>query len=155
MSNEDLVEKNRDYLIKQGEMLQTIIGRMASNSLTIKQLGLAIWTTLMGFGFTNKSPYFFVLALISFLLLGFLDVYYLYLEKRFRHNFSQLTEVICGLSAEGQEQLQRLKGNFLTLEKLKVSQASQQYLNAIMSWANIPYLVILVGTLIIFKIGKY
>lgn len=116
MNNEDLLQKNRDYLIKQSEMLQTIIGRMASNSLTIKQLGLTIWTTLMGFGFANKNKSLFILALLSFLLLGFLDAYYLYLEKRFRRNFNLLAELICGLNPDSEETIKSIKGNFLTLE---------------------------------------
>lgn len=151
MSNNDLIQNNRDYLIKQSEMLQTIIGRMASNSLTIKQLGLTIWTTLMGLGFANKTSSLFFLALISFLLLGFLDAYYLYLEKRFRRNFSLLAELLCGFNPDGQEQVKRVKGNFVTLERLKIGQVLQQYFDALLSWANIPYVVVLIVTLVILK----
>lgn len=153
MNNKDLVQKNRDYLIKQSEMLQTIIGRMAGNSLTIKQLGLTIWTSLMGFGFANKNKSFFLLALLSFALLGFLDTYYLYLEKRFRHNFNMLTELICGLNGNEEETLKRLKGNFVKLKKLKSVQVIKQYFNAFRSWANIPYIIVSLGTLIILIIS--
>lgn len=145
----DFVNKNREYLIKQSEMLQTIISRMASNSLTIKQLGITIWTTLMGFGFTNKTPFLFVLAIISLTLLGFLDAYYLYLEQCFRRNFSRLTEVLCSFSPESLEQVERLKGNFITLKQLDRSRALELYKDAIKSWANVPYLIILVITLVI------
>ncbi|BAY44373.1 hypothetical protein SAMD00079811_19710 [Scytonema sp. HK-05] len=64
--NQNSIKENRDYLIKQSEMLQAIINRMASNSLAVKQLALSIWTALMGFGFTNKNPPLFLLAIISF-----------------------------------------------------------------------------------------
>lgn len=148
----DFVNKNREYLIKQSEMLQTIIGRMASNSLTIKQLGITIWTTLMGFGFTNKKPFLFVLAIISLTLLGFLDAYYLYLEQRFRRSFNRLTEILCGFSPELLEQVKRFKGNFITLEKLDTSRVLELYKDAIKSWANVPYLLILAITLVILLI---
>jgi hypothetical protein len=82
-NNNDFVKENREYLIKQSEMLQSIINRMASNSLTIKQLGITIWTTLMGFGFANKTRSLFSLAIISLILLSFLDAYYLYLSSGF------------------------------------------------------------------------
>ena len=141
------INNNREYLIKQSEMLQNIISRMASNSLTIKQLGIAIWTTLMGFGFTNKNPFLFILSIISLTLLGFLDAYYLYLEQRFRRNFNQLTEVLCGFSPKPPKQAEGLRGNFITLENLDRSCTLELYKNAIKSWANTPYLVILIITL--------
>ena len=153
MNNENLVHKNRDYLIKQSEMLQTIIGRMASNSLTIKQLGLTIWTTLMGFGFANKNKSLFLLALLSFAILGFFDAYYLYLEKRFRRNFNRLTELICGLNEDEEELLKHLQGNFLVLEKIKFAQVFNQYLSALLSWANLPYIVVFSATLVILIIN--
>jgi hypothetical protein len=149
MDNRRVVVENRDFLIKQSEMLQSIISRMATNSLTIKQLGLTLWTTLVGFGFTNKAKPLFVLALISFTLLGFLDGYYLYLEKRFRYNFNQLTEILCGFNSETLEKFQNLKGNFIALEQLDRKQILKSYLNTLVSWANFLYLVILVITLII------
>ncbi|BAZ02087.1 hypothetical protein NIES37_60950 [Tolypothrix tenuis PCC 7101] len=153
MNNENLVHKNRDYLIKQSEMLQTIIGRMASNSLTIKQLGLTIWTTLMGFGFANKNKSLFLLALLSFAILGFFDAYYLYLEKRFRRNFNRLTELICGLNEDKEELIKHVQGNFLVLEKIKLAQVFNQYLSALLSWANLPYIVVFSATLVILIIN--
>lgn len=149
MDNRKLIAENRDFLIKQSEMLQAIISRMASNSLTIKQLGLTLWTTLAGFGFANKAKSLFVLAFISFVLLGFLDGYYLYLEKRFRSNFNQLTEIICGFNNECLDKFQNCRGNFIVLERLSLKQAVQFYLITLASWANLPYLIILSTTLII------
>ncbi|AFZ14251.1 hypothetical protein Cri9333_3423 [Crinalium epipsammum PCC 9333] len=151
MDNRKLIAENRDFLIKQSEMLQAIISRMASNSLTIKQLGLTLWTTLLGFGFTNKTKSLFVLAFISYTLLGFFDGYYLYLEKRFRYNFNQLTEILCGFNNESLDKFQIFKGNFIALERLSRKEAVQFYLNTLASWANLPYLIILAITLIILR----
>ena len=152
-NNYDFVKENREYLIKQSEMLQSVINRMASNSLTIKQLGITIWTTLMGFGFANKTRSLFGLAIISLALLSFLDAYYLYLEQRFRRNFNRLAEVLCGLNTEASELVKRLKGNFIALERLDTTQTLRLYLNAVISWANFPYIVVLVITLVIFFTG--
>lgn len=88
------VKENREYLIKQSEMLQNIIARMANNSLTVKQVGLAVWAAIVGFGFTNKNPILFVLAFSAFVLFGLLDIYYLFLEKAFRKNFNRLSRII-------------------------------------------------------------
>jgi hypothetical protein len=149
LAENQLLKHNRDYLIKQSEMLQTIINRMAGNSLAVKQLGLTIWTALIGFGFTNKIPTLFVLAIISILLLGFLDMYYLYLERRFRINFNRLTELLCGFDDKALDNMQRLKGNFIKLEPLKDGKEFQMYISTFKSWANLPYFVIIVVSLVI------
>jgi len=149
--NQNLIKENRDYLIKQSEMLQAIIARMAGNSLTIKQLGFTTWTALVGFGFTNKTPSLFVLALISLIFMGFLDMYYLLLERRVRASFNRLTELLCGFNEQASEQMQEVKGNFVKPEPLSTNKAFQMYLNTLKSWANLPYLVIIAITLIILR----
>jgi hypothetical protein len=73
----DLKEENRDYWIKQSEMLQSAIARMANNSLEIKKVGLTVWAAIVGFGFTNRNTALFGLAFVAFLLFGVLDIYYL------------------------------------------------------------------------------
>lgn len=150
----DYIQQNREYLLKQSEMLQSIISRMANNSLTIKQLGITLWTTLTGFGFTNKIPFLFILALISFLLLGLLDSYYLYLETRFRVNFHRLTKILCGYESNAIELFDRCQGNFITLEKLTKNQAIKLYLETLTSWANIPYILVLILTLTIWQVSN-
>jgi hypothetical protein len=149
VEDQNSIKENRDYLVKQSEMLQALINRMATNSFTVKQLGLTIWTALVGFGFTNKVPSLFVLAIISFILLGFLDAYYLYLERRFRGNFNRLTELLCGFDDHALENIQRLKGNFVKLEPLTPGKEFQMYISTFRSWANLPYLMIIVITLVI------
>jgi hypothetical protein len=147
--NRDLIKENRDYLIKQSEMLQAIIARMASNSLAVKQLGFTTWTALVGFGFTNKTPSLFVLALISLISMGFLDMYYLLLERRFRTSFNRLTELLCGFNDQALEQIKSVKGNFVKPESLSTDRALQMYLNTLNSWANLPYLLVILITLVI------
>lgn len=147
--NQDLLEANRDYLIKQSEMLQAIIARMASNSLAVKQLGFTIWSALMGFGFTNETPSLFVLALISIIFMGFLDMYYLLLERRFRTSFNRLTELLCGFDVKALESIEAKKGNFIKPETMNSEKAFRLYLSTLKSWANLPYLITIVITLAI------
>jgi len=66
----DWVEKNKEYLIKQAEMLQGAIARMGNNPLTVKQVGLTVWSAIVGFGFTNQNSALFVLACVSFTFLN-------------------------------------------------------------------------------------
>lgn len=147
--NQNIIKENREYLVKQSEMLQAVITRMAGNSLTVKQLAFSIWTALVGFGFTNKTPSLFVLAIISVVLLALLDMYYLFLERRFRINFNGLTELLCGFDEKAFDKMKNLKGNFLKLEHISAKDEFQMYMSTIKSWANLPYLVVIAVTLVI------
>lgn len=141
-------EKNRDYLIKQSEMLQSVITRMANNSLATKQVGLTVCSAIVGFGFTNKNSALFILAFISFMLFGVLDIYYLYLERKFPDNFNQLTRIICGYEQSNADQwMEQLKGNFL---KPDLSNTFLKQLpSTLKSWANLPYLITFLITIVL------
>lgn len=88
----DEVKEDRDFLIKQSDMLQSLISRMAGNSLDVKKFGIGVWTAIVGFGFSSKTPTLFILAFVSFALFGLLDIYYLYMERMFRKNFNRLAQ---------------------------------------------------------------
>jgi hypothetical protein len=134
------LEKNRDYLIKQSEMLQNAIARMANNSLEVKKVGLTVWAAIVGFGFTNRNANLFMLAFVAFVLFGILDVYYLYLERRFRDNFNRLTRIINEYpNNQDDEWVEKFQGNFLNLD---ASTAFLEELSqTLRSWANLPYLI--------------
>lgn len=144
-------EKNESYWITQSEMLQNIVDRMANNSLEIKKVGLTVWATIVGFGVTNNSPPLFLLALVSFLLFGILDIYYLYLERKFRRNFNRLARIISGYrTSEDIRWIESMKGNFL------IPDMSTNFLdelpNTIKSWANLPYLITALISILLFSI---
>lgn len=155
---EKWIQDNREYLIKQSEMLQNIITRMANNSLTIKQVGLTVWAALVGFGFENQNPALFILAFIAFILFGILDIYYLFQERKFRENFNKLSWIIIGYGGEQEkwEWIEARDGNFLipfpargslNMQGTPNQYASKLYkfpneiLNTLKSWANLPYLI--------------
>ena len=144
----DWVDKNKEYLIKQTEMLQSAITRMANNSLEIKKVGLTVWAAIVGFGFTTTSRYLFLLAFVAFALFGVLDIYYLYLERKFRDNFNRLIQMISGYTtSEDGEWVEKVKGNFLKPDKS--TKFLGQIPNTLKSWANLPYLITFLITVLL------
>lgn len=153
----DWVKDNKEYLIKQSEMLQNVITRMGNNSLTVKQVGLTVWAAIVGFGFQNKNPALFILAFIAFALFGLLDIYYLYLERAFRKNFNRLSRIIGGYASNEDEQwveqMQQKGRNFL------IPDLSPNFLGQLVSkdsilksWANLPYLIAFLITIVLLMV---
>ncbi|HEY9631504.1 MAG TPA: hypothetical protein V6C84_29790 [Coleofasciculaceae cyanobacterium] len=157
INHADWVRENREYLIKQTELLQNVITRMANNSLAVKQVGLTVWAAIVGFGFTNKNAILFVLAFGAFALFGVLDIYYLYLEKAFRKNFNRLSRILGGYAfGEDElwvEQMQQQGRNFL-IPDLSPNFLGQLFSkdSILKSWANLPYLITLVLTIVLLNV---
>ncbi|MGF2038751.1 MAG: hypothetical protein RMZ43_026110 [Nostoc sp. CmiVER01] len=156
MPSNDLerVKEDRDFLIKQSEMLQSIIKRMADNSLEAKKFGLTVWAAIVGFGFQNRNPILFILAFISFTLFGLLDIYYLYMEREFRKNFNRLVRIIGGYASNEDyqwvEQMKIKQRNFF------IPDSSPDFFRQIFSkdsvlksWANLPYLITFLITMVL------
>jgi hypothetical protein len=133
-------EQQRAFWMKQSEMLQSAIARMANYSLEIKKVGLTVWAAIVGFGFTNRNPALFLLAFVAFLLFGVLDIYYLYLERKFRSNFNRLTRILNSyITPEDQEWIEKARGNFLIPDSS--TSFFDQIPNTLKSWSNLPYLI--------------
>ena len=144
----DHAKEKRDYLIKQSEMLQAVIARMANNSLEIKKVGLTVWAAIVGFGFTTRNAALFALAFVAFALFGVLDVYYLYLERKFRDNSNRLTRIISGyITSEDSEWIEKSKGNFLKPDSS--TKFLGQIPNTLKSWSNLPYLITFLITILL------
>jgi hypothetical protein len=128
---------NRDYWIKQSEMLQGAIARMANNSLEVKKVGLTVWAAIVGFGFTSRSQALFLLAFVAFMLFGVLDIYYLYLERKFRSNFNRLSRVLSGYgTTEDDYWMESKNGNFLKPDQS--TNFLEQLPGTLKSWSNLP-----------------
>jgi hypothetical protein len=156
---------NKPFLIEQSKMVQDIIKRMATSSLEIKKIGFTTWSALVGVGINQKNSALFWLAIASLAVFGLLDVYYLHLERNFRDNFNWLADIICGDRAKIRETLAiKPTGNFVKPLSRSASSAGRpsgfgfnqkrwmllkNYLSAIKSWANFPYLVVFVLTFIL------
>ena len=151
----DEVKENRDFLIKQSEMLQSVIKRMADNSLEAKKFGITVWTAIVGLGFSNRNHILFILAFISFALFGVLDAYYLYMERMFRKSFNRLARIIGGYASneddEWVEQMKLKQRNFLIpdLSPDFLRQISSKE-SVLKSWANLPYLITFLITIVLY-----
>ncbi len=139
----------REYWIKQSELLQGVVNRMASNSLEVKKFSVTVWTAISGFGVTNNNDWFFALALVSVIVFGVLDLYYLFLERKFRDNYNRLVRLISGYgSSQEQQWAVDIQGNFMSLA------GSAKFLEGLpkilASWANLPYLIMFAMTIALF-----
>ena len=153
MSNPISNQRNKDqeYWIRQSEMLQNIIDRMANNSLEIKKIGLTVWAAIVGFGFTNSNASLFVLGFITFALFGILDVHYLYFERKFRDNFNRLARIIAGYrTSEDNIWIEHKKGNFLKPDPS--SKFLLELPKVLKSWSNLPYLITFLITIVLLTI---
>ena len=144
----DQRKENRDYWIKQSEMLQSLTARMANNSLEVKKVGLTVWAAIVGFGFTRTNRYLFLLAFVAFALFGVLDIYYLYLERKFRNNSNRLTRIISGyVTSDDSEWIEKVKGNFIKPDGS--TKFLDQLPSTLKSWSNLPYLITLLITILL------
>jgi hypothetical protein len=86
--------------IKHLQFIQNIITRMATNSLLIKGLAIAVFSALLALFFVkdSKQPVYILIKIISILLLLYLDVYYLYQERIFRDIYNKVAlKMLIGL----------------------------------------------------------
>lgn len=74
--------------------LQAVITRMASNSASCKTWCITLVAAILLFVSKKEAPELIVIAAIPVIFFGFLDVYYLVLENRFRESYNKLVEKI-------------------------------------------------------------
>ena len=73
-----------DVKIKQLEMLQAVINRMASNSFVFKGWSVTIIAGLSAFATSDSNKKLLMVAFLATLLLWAVDAYYLSLERQYR-----------------------------------------------------------------------
>jgi hypothetical protein len=76
--------------LKHLEFIQLVISRMAMNSFLLKGWTLTITTAFIAF-FADKNLNFFVVY-FPVILFWFLDAYFLWQEKLFRHLYDEVRE---------------------------------------------------------------
>ena len=67
------------------QMIQGIITRLAANSGALKGFTVPVVTALLGVGIDKSSDRFVWLGIYPIVVFGFLDAFYLALEKRYRN----------------------------------------------------------------------
>ena len=73
-----------DVKIKQLEMLQAVINRMASNPFVFKGWSVTIIAGLSAFATSDSNKKLLMVAFLATLLLWAVDAYYLSLERQYR-----------------------------------------------------------------------
>ncbi|MGF1548567.1 MAG: hypothetical protein ACFCUG_14705 [Thiotrichales bacterium] len=81
-------------MLKHIEVYQSIISRMAANSSSCKQWCVALVTAVLAFVAEQDKAGSAYLAFVPIVLFGFLDFYYLALEKQFREAFTVTTNKV-------------------------------------------------------------
>jgi hypothetical protein len=81
------LEKIFELRVKNLEMLQTLISRMAGYGASFKSYCITVTTGVIGFGLTLRSPALALLALLPVLAFAVADAQYLRVERRFRALF--------------------------------------------------------------------
>jgi hypothetical protein len=66
------------------QMIQAIITRLAGNSGAIKGFTVPVVTALLGVSINSKNGAYAWLGIFPVVVFGFIDAYYLALERRFR-----------------------------------------------------------------------
>jgi hypothetical protein len=85
-------EKIADLRLKQLEMLQSIIGRMASYGPTHRNYCITLTTAICGAAATLERPLVSLLSFFSIFVFWLLDTQYLRTEKCFRHIFARCAQ---------------------------------------------------------------
>lgn len=83
-------EKIAELRVKNLEMLQTLISRMAGYGASFKSYCITVTTAVIGFGLTLHSPAVAALALLPVFAFAVADAQYLRVERRFRALFDNV-----------------------------------------------------------------
>ena len=77
--------------LKQLEMIQAIILRMASNSFMLKGWAVTLIAGTFALSAKDTNSLFFLIAYVPIVLFWFLDSYYLQLERKYRVLYNDTT----------------------------------------------------------------
>lgn len=78
--------------IKYLEFIQNIVTRMNQNSFMIKGWTVAIVSALLALYVDKENELFILISIFPVLIFMFLDSYYLWQERKFRHLYNKVLE---------------------------------------------------------------
>ncbi|MGN0716200.1 hypothetical protein [Treponema berlinense] len=78
--------------IKYLEFIQNIVTRMNQNSFMIKGWTVAIVSALLAIYANKENKLFILISIFPVLIFMFLDSYYLWQERKFRHLYNKVLE---------------------------------------------------------------
>lgn len=81
-----------EEIIKYLEFIQNIVTRMNQNSFMIKGWTVAIVSALLAIYANKENKLFILISIFPVLIFMFLDSYYLWQERKFRHLYNKVLE---------------------------------------------------------------
>lgn len=118
-------DKIADLRVKELEVLQAVIARLANYGATLKNYCITLSTAVCGFAITSQHPSASLLALLPVSVCALLDAQYLRNERRFRELFHVL-----------RQQDWSTQPTF----NIQLSQApNESYLRALLSWSVVYF----------------
>jgi hypothetical protein len=82
-------DKIAELRVKQLEMLQAIVARLAGNGATIKNYCITIVAAICGFAVTLQRPAVAIVAFLPLCVFALIDAQFLRTERRFRNLFDK------------------------------------------------------------------
>ncbi len=120
---------NDPAIIRNVDMYQGLISRMASNSASCKQWAVALVSAVLVLIARDGQMHFAILAAIPAILFAFLDAYYLGLEKKFRRSMNRfLADLYSGRLQDKQIFRVDVDGRL-----------PRDFLDALLSWSVWPF----------------
>jgi hypothetical protein len=83
-------DKIADLRVKQLDMVQSIVARIASYGASLKNYCITLTTAICGFAISLQRPLVIVSAIVPVVVFALLDAQFLRVERRFRALFDQL-----------------------------------------------------------------
>lgn len=84
---------NREEKRQHIDIIEAIITRMSENSKQMKKWCIALVSGVVGISFTANHPWLCIIAILVIVLFGYLDVFYLQLERCFRRLYNDVVEI--------------------------------------------------------------
>jgi hypothetical protein len=135
-------EKIAELRVKQLEMVQSIVGRMAAYGANFKSYCITVTTAACGFAITLQRPFVSLLALLPIATFALIDAQYLRLERRFRELFDSIR-------SEDWEAIPSFKIDLRTAPVVS-------YVGTLRSWSIVTfYAPLALAVAIVVLIGRY
>ena len=143
-TTEQILQHDDSAVLKHVEVYQAIITRMAANSAACKQWCILLVSAMLAFVVEKSRPDLALLSLMPIIAFGFLDIYYLGLEKQFREAFN--------------ESMTKLRAECFTVDDLFTIKAtgkvpaSRHTIMALCSWSTWP---VYIGLLLVMLVAAF
>lgn len=125
--------------VKHLEMIQAVVGRMASYGTSLKGLCITLATAVCGFGVSLHKPLLIALAFVPLTAFALLDARYLTVERRLRKLFDKVR----------QEDWEKMSSFEISLS----AAPPVKFVDVVRSWSIAGFYLPLAGVLLLAMLG--